>query len=236
MDNETMDLEQLASYLQRDARELTKLANRGRLPGMKVGGQWRFVSAEIQYWLETQLPEYTDAQLTALEEGASRGAADAEPLLANLLPEAALAVPLAAATKTSLLHELVALAEQTWQVYDPDALLAAIKQREDMGSTALEDGVALPHPHRPLADTAQAEAFVAYARTAHGIPFGAPDGGLTDIFFLVCCRDQPTHLRVLTRLSRLLRRPGFVEQLRAAESVQATRDALVQAESELLAE
>ncbi len=34
-----MDLDQLATYLQRDARELSKLANRGYLPGQKVGGQ-----------------------------------------------------------------------------------------------------------------------------------------------------------------------------------------------------
>lgn len=42
MDQETMDLGQLASYLQRDARELHKLANRGHLPGQKIAGEWRF--------------------------------------------------------------------------------------------------------------------------------------------------------------------------------------------------
>jgi PTS system nitrogen regulatory IIA component len=234
MDNEIMDLDQLASYLQRDARELNKLADRGRLPGMKVGGQWRFASAEIQYWLETQLSDYTDAQLTALEVGASRGGDDSQPLLATLLSEAAVAVPLAAGTKSSLTRELVTLAEQTWQVYDPEAMLAAIKQREDMGSTALDSGVALPHPRRPLAETVQGEAFVAYARTSRGIPFGAPGGGLTDIFFLVCCRDQPTHIRVLTRLARLLLRPGFVEQLRGADTIHDTYQTIIQAESDLL--
>ncbi len=233
MDNEIMDLDQLASYLQRDARELHKLANRGHLPGMKVAGEWRFASAEIHYWLETQLPDYTDAQLTALETGANRGADDGQPLLASLLSEAAMAVPLAAGTKSSVLRELVTLAEQTWQVYDPVALLAAIQQREAQGSTALEGGVALPHPHRPLADTIQGEALIAYARTPRGIPFGAADGGLSDIFFLVCCRDRATHVRVLARLARLLLRPGFVDQLRAAETVHATHEALVQAEREL---
>ena len=236
MNNETMDLDQLASYLQRDARELTKLANRGRLPGTKVGGQWRFASAEIAYWLETQLPEYTDAELIALDAGAGRGAEDTRPLLATLLCEAAMAVPLAAGTKASLLRELVGVAEQTWQIYDPDALVAAIKQREERGSTALEGGVALPHPSRPVADTVQGETVLAYARTASGIPFGAPDGGLTDIFFLVCCRDQPTHLHVLTRLARLLRRPGFLDQLRAAETVHDTFVTIVEAERALLGE
>ena len=84
-----------------------------------------------------------------------------------------MAVPLAAATKASVLKELVSLAEQSWQVYDPDALLAAIKQREELGTTALSSGVAIPHPRRP-SPTVLGESVIAYGRTSTGIPFGAP--------------------------------------------------------------
>ena len=234
MDNEIMDLDQLASFLQRDARELFKLANRGHLPGTKVAGEWRFASADIHYWIHNQLPEYTDAELTALETGTARGGDDGQPMLATLLSEAGMAVPLAAGTKASLLRELVTVAEQTWQVYEPAALLTAIQQREEMGSTALESGVAMPHPHRPLASTAQGEAFIAYAKTSSGIPFGAPDGGLSDIFFLICCRDRSTQVRLSARLARLLLRPEFIDELRAAESVRETHQAIVRDEQELI--
>src|SRR5438270_11435879 len=128
MGNESMDLEQLATYLQRDVREVSKLANRGYLPGQKVGGQWRFARAEINHWIETQIPAYTDQQLTALERGDS-GADDQEPVVSVLLPEVSMAVPLAVSTRASVLKELVALAEQTWQVYNPTAILEAIRQR-----------------------------------------------------------------------------------------------------------
>src|SRR5207237_1598414 len=101
MGNETMDLEQLASYLQRDLREVTKLASRGHLPGKKVAGEWRFARAEINHWLETQLPGYNEQQLTAVERGQAHGNAHEEPLLANLLSEAMTAVPLAAGTRAS---------------------------------------------------------------------------------------------------------------------------------------
>ena len=67
MDHEVMDLEQLAHYLQRDVREVCKLADRGHLPGRKVSGEWRFSRAEINHWLETQLHGYSEQQLTALE-------------------------------------------------------------------------------------------------------------------------------------------------------------------------
>jgi PTS system nitrogen regulatory IIA component len=228
---ESMNLEQLASYLRRDIREVGKLANRGYLPGHKVGGEWRFARAEINQWIETQLPEYTEKQLVDLES-AARGDSS-EPLITELLSEASMAVPLAASTKASVLRELVALAEQSWQVYDPAAILHAIKAREDMGSTALPNGVAIPHPRRPLPN-ALGESVIAYARTSSGIPYGAPRGELTDIYFLVCCRDDQTHLRVLARLTRLLMQPGFLEELRETETATESWEKITAAEHELV--
>jgi PTS system nitrogen regulatory IIA component len=232
MGSDMMDMEQLAAYLQRDVREVGKLASRGHLPGHKVGGQWRFARAEINHWIETQMPSLTEKELTNLESASARGG-DAEPLLANLLSEASIAVPLAASTRASVLKELVVLAEQSWQVYDPEAILDAVRQREEMASTALPSGIAIPHPRRPLA-TALGESVIAYARTASGIPFGSPHGGLTDLFFLVCCRDDRTHLRVLARLTRLFLRPGFLEELRAAQTPNESWQKITSAEQQLL--
>jgi PTS system nitrogen regulatory IIA component len=232
MGSDMMDMEQLAAYLQRDVREVGKLASRGHLPGHKVGGQWRFARAEINQWIETQMPSWSEKELTNLESSSSRGS-DAEPLLANLLSENSIAVPLAASTRASVLKELVGLAEQSWQVYDPEAVLDAVRQREELASTALPSGVAIPHPRRPL-PAALGESVMAYARTQSGIPFGSSHGDLTDMFFLVCCRDDRTHLRVLARLTRLFLRSGFLEQLRAAETAGASREIIVAAEQELL--
>src|SRR3954453_3715516 len=106
MGNDMMDLQQLATYLQRDLREVSKLASRGHLPGHKVGGEWRFHPAEINHWIETQLPDYTEQQLSAIERCARR-AAEGEPLISILLTEATMAVPLPAGTRASALRELV---------------------------------------------------------------------------------------------------------------------------------
>ena len=235
MQNETMDLDELATYLQRDVREVSKMASRGYLPGQKVAGVWRFTSTEINYWLETQMHAYTEQELAAVETGASRGRVDNTPLVTPLITESTMAVPLAAGTKASVLKELVKLAEQSWQVYDPEALLAAIKQREELGTTALASGVAIPHARRP-SPAVLGEPVIAYGRTHAGIPFGAPNGGLSDIFFLVCCRDQSTHLKVLARLSRLLLKPGLIDELRGADTVAATFQLLEGAERELMDE
>jgi PTS system nitrogen regulatory IIA component len=93
--------------------------------------------------------------------------------------------------------------------------------------------VAIPHPRRPL-PSALGESVLAFGRTLTGIPFGAPMGGLTDLFFLVCCRDDRTHLRVLARLTRLLQRPGFLDELREAETPSAVWEAITAGEEQLL--
>ncbi len=232
MGEEVMGLQELAAYLQRDARDVSKWASRGYLPGHKVSGEWRFHRAEINHWIETQMHAYTEQELLAVEQGGNPRQVE-EPLLSELLSEATTAVPLQATTRASVLRELVAVAEQSWQVCDPEAVLAAIQHREEMGSTALDSGVAIPHPRRPLPG-ALGESLIAYGRTATGIHFGAEGGGKTDIFFLVCCRDDRTHLRVLARLSRLLLRPGFLDSLRAAETPSETFQILDEAERDLI--
>ncbi len=231
MGNDMMDLEQLAVYLQRDLREVTKMASRGHLPGQKVGGEWRFARAEINFWIEGQMHAYTEQQLSALEAGTTTE--QEQPMISSILSEASIAVPLSASTRPSVLRELVKLAEQTWQVYDPEALLEAIRHREELGSTALGSGVAIPHPRRAT-PSILGESIIAYGRTASGIPFGAPNRGLTDIFFLVCCRDDRTHLRVLARLSRLLLQPGFLDALRAADTPEQTWQTISDSERDLV--
>ena len=137
-----MDLEQLAAYLQRDARELSKLVNRGYLPGKKVGGVWRFASSEINHWIETQMHAFTEQELEALEQRGGGALVATSSLVSSMLSESTIALPLLATTKASVLKELVNLAAQSWQVYDADVLLNAIKHREELGTTALESGVA----------------------------------------------------------------------------------------------
>jgi PTS system nitrogen regulatory IIA component len=226
---ETMDIEQLASYLQRDAREVGKLASRGHLPGRKVGGEWRFNRTEINQWLEGQLPGYSDAQLAQVEITQGHD----EPLLTGLLTESTVAVPLPASTRASVLRELVTLAEQSWLIYDRDAILEALKQREEIASTALPSGVAVPHAPRPL-PAILGDTVVAFGSTGQPIPFGAPHGGLTDLFFLVLSQDDRTHLRVLARLTRLFIRPGFLDELRAAASPAEALEVIARSERALL--
>lgn len=216
MSNDWYCLDELARQLGRDRREIEKLVNRGRIPGRKIAGEWQFHPTEITHWLEQEMREYTDRELAVLEQThRSVEFNDPHPVAALLRVET-VQVPLEARTKRSVLESLVELAGRTWEVWQPAALLSAIQERESVLSTAFENGVAIPHPRNPLPD-ALGQSVIAFGRTLSGIPFGAPNRGLTDLFFLVVCRDSRTHLHVLARLGRMMQNPEFLQQLRAAE-------------------
>src|SRR5690606_12343676 len=123
--------------------------------------------------------------------------------VSSLLKPEMVQVPLEARTKRSVLESLIEVAGRTWQVWEPAAVLQAVQAREEVLSTAFDNGVAIPHPRTPLPD-AYGESLIAFGRTFSGIPFGAPRRGLTDLFFLVLCLDSRTHLLVLARLGRML--------------------------------
>jgi PTS system nitrogen regulatory IIA component len=232
MSHQFLSLDELATQLGRDKRELEKLVNRGRIPGHRVEGAWRFHPAEIRMWLEQEMRGFNTAELAVVEE-LQRGAQTPEGSpLAAILQRETVQVPLEARTRRSVLESLVEVAGRTWQVWEPALLLTAILEREEVMSTGFESGVAIPHPRNPLA-SALGTSIVAYGRTFSGIPFGAPKRALTDIFFLVLCRESKTHLSVLARLGRLLQVPGFLDELRNAPDGPASYAVICAADTKL---
>lgn len=94
----------------------------------------------------------------------------------------------------------------------PDAVLAALLRRERLGSTAIGNGVAIPHARL---DEISAPAAV-FARLQHPVSFGTPDDNPVDLLLALLWPKSDTRAFVTTLLDvwRLLRRPGLAELLR----------------------
>ncbi|OAI53637.1 PTS fructose transporter subunit IIABC [Planctomyces sp. SCGC AG-212-M04] len=217
MDRDWLTLADLARETGRDQRELERLTVRGRIPAHKRGNEWQYHTAEIRSWMEQELRGFSDAELASFEQSQSETSPLSEPLLSTYLTVEQIQIPLDARTKRSVLEALVEVAGRTWKVWEPAVLLQAVIERETLMSTAFEKGVAIPHPRQPLPASLE-DAVIAFGRTTTPIPFGSPDNSGTDLFFLIACRDTRTHLRILARLSRLIQKPGLLEDLRSADS------------------
>lgn len=232
MSREFLTLEELLQRVGKDRRTVEKHVQRGVIPGRRVNGEWRFDDREITHWLEQDLRSLDQDQLEILElSQKSAEIALQKPLEALLKPQTC-AIPLDAGTKPSVLQSLVELAGSTWQVWDPAAILSAVRDRENIMSTAFENGVAIPHPRNPLPD-ALGESVIAFGRTSSGIPFGGPQRSLTDLFFLVLARDSRTHLQILARLGRLIQQEDLLTALRRCENSADAWSILIEAEQKL---
>jgi len=234
MASNDFDIDSLAAYLHLSPATVARMADRGRLPGRRIGGQWRFSQAEIHHWLEERIGVSDDEELERVETVLDRreGPSTEVVCIAELLPLEAVAVPLAARTKHSVIDKMTKLAADSGFLWDPAKMAAAVRDRENLHPTALDIGVALLHPRRPLPGIL-AEPGLALGRTHQGIPFGGDRGDLTDIFFLICSVDDQGHLRTLARLSRLLSNSGFLEGIRAAASAAEAHAWITRFEAEL---
>ena len=216
MAEEDFDVGRLAAYLHMLPAQISKLAKRGKLPGRRVGGQWRFSRAEIHHWLEDRIGLSSDVELAEMESHLQRvdSTEEEEPTIAQLLPVESIAVPLDARTRGSVITSMTELAAATGLLWDPVKMSDAVAAREAMHPTALDIGVALLHPRRPQLSIL-GEAVLSLGITGQGIPFGGASG-MTDVFFLICATSDHEHLRILARLSRMISDPLWLGELRAA--------------------
>ncbi len=232
MSHEWLSLDEVARQIGRDARDMERLASRGQIPAHKRVATGSSRCPKCRTGWNRKCAGYTDSELAEVEQLQQSTEVNAEIPLTSLLKLETVAVPLEARTKRSVLEGLIDVAGRTWHVWEPATVLRAVIEREDLCSTAFGNGVAVPHPRQPLPGSL-GESVVAFGRTFSGVPFGGARGELTDLYFLVLCRDTKTHLQVLAHIARILQLPGFLDALRQTDSPQPAYDLIRDAEQQV---
>jgi PTS system nitrogen regulatory IIA component len=229
-----LTLKELAKMIGADSRRLERMAQRGEIPCQKVGGDFRFNRAEITQWLQQHMGTFHTDHLEEVDAGmtAHRQTHQAKPIITDLIHPEAVTHCLEARSKNGAIRSLISLADSTGLVYDSDAVLEAVLHREDLCTTAMEGGIAIPHPRCPLPYDI-ADTILVIARAQHGIIFGAPDGP-TRLFFFTASQDDTHHLHLLARICRLLRHDNLLENLIHADNVQHMIDLITDCETNLL--
>jgi mannitol/fructose-specific phosphotransferase system IIA component (Ntr-type) len=111
-------------------------------------------------------------------------------------------------------------------------LLRALHEREQLHSTGIGDGIALPHARNALVGLVEHPVIV-FGRHNDGIPYGAIDRMPARLFFLLVAPTVTQHLGILARLSRLLRDPKLRQNLLGAESAEKVLASIREVESRL---
>jgi PTS system nitrogen regulatory IIA component len=142
-----------------------------------------------------------------------------------------IAPALAGRTKADVLRELAGHLAQQHRDVDKDKLIDVLWERERLGSTAIGDGIAIPHGKLP----GLKGVLGAFARHPAGVDFDSLDGGPTHLFFLLVAPEDSVgqHLKALARVSRLLKDKKFRERLLAADGRNALYDLIREEDDKL---
>lgn len=110
------------------------------------------------------------------------------------------------------------------RIEDPRGVIQALVERESTHSTSLGNGVALPHATVPGVE----RPVVLVALAPEGVDFGGDDGEPVHAFFVLLSplAEAGTHIKLLARIVRIARRPGFVASLLEADSGDALVDTI----------
>jgi PTS system nitrogen regulatory IIA component len=126
---------------------------------------------------------------------------------------------LAAETKEEALLELAAKVEQRHPMLDRKEIFRVLQERERLGSTGVGDGVAIPHGKLKMAGGL----LLVFGRSTKGVDFDALDGRKVHLFFLLIAPEEAfgLHLKMLGRISRILKDPAVRKDLLDAPDIGA---------------
>jgi nitrogen PTS system EIIA component len=134
--------------------------------------------------------------------------------ITDILAEDMVVPALHGRSKMDVIVELARVVADHHPEIDHSRLVQALEDREKLNSTALGEGVAIPHGKLP----GLKRVVAAFGRSPAGVDFSSLDGKPTHLFFLLVAPEDSAgaHLKALARISRLLKDESFRQRLMRA--------------------
>lgn len=111
-----------------------------------------------------------------------------------------------------------------------DKLLKAVLEREELMSTGIGQGIALPHPRNPLAGEDSGQ-FVALAFLKNPVDWNSLDGERVDTLLLIVAASAKQHLKTMSEITFLCRQKDFCELLKKRASLKELLRFIAEAET-----
>jgi PTS system nitrogen regulatory IIA component len=209
-DTKIMTLAQMADYLKVAKRSLLRMAQRGDIPATKVASQWRFMRSVVDDWLITKMKTLPDRELENLIDSEKLPV----PLSALLRPEL-VRLDIEDVGVERILQLLTELLVRQNLLDNPKEFVAKLAEREEMVSTAIFPGIAVPHARKPE-ECPVSEARIVVGVSRNGADFNSLDGQSTHLFCLICANRVLLHLKIIAELALVFRQPNLIEKLKNA--------------------
>lgn len=203
--NPVLTTQELSKYLKLNEKTVLKMAQSGQLPGFKIANQWRFYLSVIDEYLQDRI-------VMSPDNGFGKySAADNSMPLSRLVEQEHIDLDLKADTRDAVLGELAEISQDAGMTDQAGEVSSLLIKRENMLSTAVGNGVAVPHP-RNSSDKLFSRTGIIIARSIKGIDFHSYDNKKVHLFFMLCATDVVLHLKLLAKIAKFLESENIVKR------------------------
>ncbi len=150
-------------------------------------------------------------------------------LLSDYVKKENIISELQGAEKNSIITEMGNLLARSGAVTDKDAFIQAIIVREEIESTAVGEGIAIPHTRGQFCK----QLSVSIGRSKNGVDFGALDSKLVYLIFMIAAPEEANkqYLQVIAKIARFLRHPDNKQAMMDADDAARIFDVIVDFDS-----
>ena len=197
-----LSVREVARLLKVSENTVYRWVDEDALPAHQINSQYFFNKAELLEWAALKKVD------VAPEMFASGPAENAvTPTLSAALEAGGMHYDVRGSDRASVLREVVARLKVP-DDFDREMLVDLLLAREAHGTTAIGEGIALPHPRSPIVAPIETPSIMlCFLRQA--IPYGAADGKPVHIVFTLLAPNVRTHLQLLARLACMLHDESF---------------------------
>lgn len=197
-----LSVREVARLLDVGENTVYKWVDERSLPAQQVNSQYFFNKAELLEWAALRKVD------VAPEIFAPGPAGNAEtPTVSSALEAGGIHYDVGGTDRESVLRAVVDRMQLPFD-FDREMLLELLLVRESQGTTAIGDGIAIPHPRTPIVAPIDAPS-ITLCYLKEPVPYGAADGQPVRVVFTLLAPNVRTHLQLLARLACALRDDKF---------------------------
>ncbi len=192
-----LSVKDVAELLNVSDKTIYRMIQNETIPCFKVGGQWRFDRKEIASWIE-------DTRAFSYQTAIENTVMDEESIsISEFLQRGGIYVNMAGTAKETVVQSCLEHIKTRVCEIDINKLFSSLMDREALCTTAVGNGIALPHPSSFGKFTSAS--YISLCRLEMPVPFGAVDNEDVDTLFFIFPKSERRFLRIQAKLLRLLR-------------------------------
>jgi len=203
-----LNVKEAAGLLSVSEKTIYRMVKSRTIPCSKIGGLWRFSESELMSWVK-------DSGITPLSSALATPSLEEESetiSISNLLQKGGIYYRIAGDTKDEVIKNSLFSIKREESEGHVEQLFTAIMSRENLCSTAIGHGIALPHP-RPFGRFLSRRSSISICFLESPVAFDSVDGGDVYALFFIFPNSEERYLKMLSRLLRLLKEADLLNKL-----------------------